>query len=144
MSTRCNVIIKDAYSEVLFYRHSDGYPEGVEDSIKTFLRWVEEGKIRRNTSQASGWLILLGAMEYSTLPVIEDPKSERFSLTEEQKAFDPPDWKCGAYEPTSRLASDREYLHVIDLDTVTWRIDGVDGYQYQGRFGRVETEKVSI
>ena len=28
MSTRANIIIKDSYQEQIFYRHSDGYPDG--------------------------------------------------------------------------------------------------------------------
>lgn len=60
MSTRCNIIVKDGRDELIFYRHSDGYPEGAMPTLETFLALVKEGKVRSNVSQAAGWLILLG------------------------------------------------------------------------------------
>jgi hypothetical protein len=96
MSTRCQVIIKDAYdSEIWFYRHSDGYPEGVESSLQKFLDLVKSNKIRDNAEQASGWLIIIGREEYACYPQ---------------------DWKVGAYEPSiSECHGDIEYLYIVDL-----------------------------
>lgn len=99
MSTRCQVIVKDRRSEVWFYRHSDGYPEGVEKSLKTFLDYVKSEKIRDNAEQASGWLVIIGHNEYNTKDVPDD------------------DWKVGAYEPCPpEEHGDIEYLYTVDLD----------------------------
>ncbi len=104
MSTRANIIIKDEYGEVIFYRHSDGYPEGTLPTLREFLSLVKSGKIRNNVSQASGWLILIGAKEYGVL---------REDFTPEYK--DMMEWKVGAYEPTTQIHGDIEYLYTIDL-----------------------------
>jgi hypothetical protein len=103
MSTRCQVIIKDSYSEVWFYRHSDGYPEAVIPSLEKFLSWVKEGKIRADAMQASGWLVILGHNEYQ---VSDEPGND--------PVFD---WKVGAYEPcTPEEHEDIEYLYTVDLE----------------------------
>lgn len=68
MSTRANIVIKDRHDKLFFYRHSDGYPEGTLPTLNKFIDWVKSGKIRDNVSQAAGWLIILGALEYNTLP----------------------------------------------------------------------------
>lgn len=102
MSTRCQVIIKDAYSEVWFYRHSDGYPEGVMPSLEKFLSWVKEDRIRDNAEQASGWLVLIGHQEYE----VPSEPSKGSSMG----------WKIGAYEPCApERHSDIEYLYTVDL-----------------------------
>ena len=104
MSTRCQVIVKDSYDEVWFYRHSDGYPEGVKETLSTFISWVKEGKIRDNAEQAAGWIVILGHVEYN-VPNVPDT-NDRFS-----------GWKCGAYEPCSpEKHGDIEYLYTVDLD----------------------------
>jgi hypothetical protein len=65
ISTRCNVIIKDQYSKLYFYRHSDGYPEGVAPTRRKFMEYVRTGNIRDNVSQSAGWLVLIGHGEYA-------------------------------------------------------------------------------
>ena len=98
MSTRCQVIVKDKYDELWFYRHCDGYPDGVKETLEKFLLLVKEGKIRNNPMQAAGWLIIIGHNEYNV-------------------SDDPTDWKVGAYEPcTPETHGDIEYLYTIDLD----------------------------
>jgi len=123
MSTRANIIITDRFNTRLyFYKHSDGYPEGVMPVLEKFLNLLKTGKIRDNASQAGGWLILLGAIEYQTL------NGDLFSeygkeYTEERNKnigdcidkLNPKDWKCGAYELTDNLHEDIEHLYVIDL-----------------------------
>ncbi len=109
MSTRSNIVIKDEYGHLFFYRHSDGYPSVTAESLKTFLRWLIEGKIRDNVGQCSGWLILLGFNEY---------KDKAYGSTY------PPgdvvgtyaDWQVGAYEPTTGFHGDIVYAYVIDLE----------------------------
>jgi len=122
MSTRCNIIIKDDHSQLWFYRHCDGYPSVTGESLKRFLRLRIDGLIRDNVGQAAGWLILLGAMEYQSLPeglFSQHGKNiyerDGKALDAMLDAFNPSDWKCGAYEPTIGQHGDIEYLYVIDL-----------------------------
>lgn len=107
MSTRANIIIKDKYRELYFYRHSDGYPEGTLPTLNKFLDLVITNKIRDNVSQAAGWLILIGADEYK--------KYESFAWSKEDELM-VQGWKVGAYEPTSGIHGDIDYLYIVDLD----------------------------
>jgi len=135
MSTRANIIIKESYSyndekgkeinvtnQLFFYRHSDGYPDGAMPTLNIFMEWLKSGKIRTDLQQASGWLILLGAMEYNTIPSfdLEPPFREgakQYGNTETIK--EPADWKVGSYEPTTEIHGDIEFLYVIELDKKT-------------------------
>jgi hypothetical protein len=125
MSTRANIIIKDEHDKLFFYRHSDGYPEGTLPTLEKFLLYVKEGKIRDNVSQSSGWLIIIGAEEYKAIP-----NKRRYELTKEDEKewhkkiySEPLDWKVGAYEPTTGIHGDIEFLYVIDLDKKTIEIE---------------------
>src|ERR1039457_77730 len=124
MSTRCNIIIKDAASKLVFYRHSDGYPEGTMPLLKKFLDLVKRDKIRDNVNQAAGWLIILGAIEYQTISGNlfseadkEYTEREDDKIDKSLKNFIPKDWKCGAFEPTVGIHGDIDWLYVIDLKT---------------------------
>ncbi len=115
MSTRASIILKDGESKLMFYRHSDGYPEGTLPTLNRLLEWLKAGKIRSNLSQGAGWLIVLGAMEYQTIPehsadIIHDPEG----------------WKVGAYEPTTANHWDVEYRYIIDMKEKTIQIEKVD------------------
>lgn len=102
MSTRANVIIKDNYDKLYFYRHSDGYPEGTLPTLERLVGMYNSGQIRKNVPQSAGWLILIGADEYNvTLDI--DPEDDFMG------------WKVGAYEPTTGIHGDIEYLYIIDL-----------------------------
>ena len=119
MSTRANIIIKEGNEKLFFYRHSDGYPEGTMPTLNIFLKWVKEHKIRDNVNQASGWLIIIGALEYGTIPHCEFkesgyPGGKAYAKKETIEA--PADWKASAYEPTTGIHGDIEYLYIIDLD----------------------------
>lgn len=123
MSTRCQVIVKDKYSEVWFYRHSDGYPDGTMPSLNKFLGWVKEGRIRDNAEQASGWLVLIGHEEYL-----------EFNASYEPNLYEPTikgsfyGWKVGAYEPCSPVRhGDIKYLYTVDLDKKEISVQEVDG-----------------
>ena len=118
MSTRANIIVRDSYDELIFYRHSDGYPEGALPLLQKFLAWVKEGRIRDCACQASGWLILLGAKEYS-VSIADGP---------------PDNWCCGAIEPTTAIHGDIQYLYVVDLVDEEIYIDGQNGFEYSGKF----------
>lgn len=94
MSTRANIIIKDNYDKLYFYRHSDGYPEGTLPTLNNYVAAINKGNIRQNVPQSAGWLILIGHEEYGA---------------------DKDTWKVGAYEPTMSIHGDIEYLYIIDL-----------------------------
>ncbi len=100
MSTRASVIIKDSFGdELIFYRHSDGYPEGTLPTLNKFLDMVKSGEIRDNAMQSAGWLIIIGHEEYADSRAKHD-----FNR-----------WKVGAYEPAVEIYEDCEYLYTIDL-----------------------------
>ena len=124
MSTRANIIITDSDDELIFYRHSDGYPEGTLPTLQKFIDWVKVGLIRDNVGQAAGWLILIGAEEYR----------DHCSYPPQPGIYG---WKCGAYEPTCYIHSDIEFLYVVDLAAKVVHIDGQDGYKYSGAFERL-------
>ena len=127
MSTRANIIIKEGSEKLFFYRHSDGYPECTMPSLNIFLKWLKDGKIRADVMQGSAWLILLGAMEYNTIPKFET----KDGYAKIETISDPADWKAGAYEPTLGIHGDIEFLYIIDLSTKTikcysdWTDEGV-------------------
>ena len=118
MSTRCQVAVIDKYTNpekpILFYRHSDGYPEGVKDTLDEFCDLIKSGRIRNNDEQAAGWLIVLGVKEYSGISGINfqtlaPPENPSFS-----------DWKVGAYEPCSVYHGDIEYFHVVHVEALKY------------------------
>ncbi len=125
MSIRANIILKESYSykdaegkiinksnELIFYRHSDGYPEGTLPTLNKFMEWLKKGKIRNDLMQCSGWLILLGAMEYNTIPNYDNTTD----YPDIDTISDPKDWKTGAYEQTTGIHGDIEWLYTIDLN----------------------------
>jgi hypothetical protein len=107
MSTRANIVVTDREDELIFYRHCDGYPDGTLPSLTKFRDMALEGSIRENVTQACGWLILLGALEdgvcvkHGGVPALRSGR-----LLE---------WKVGAYEPTTSIHGDIEFLYVVDL-----------------------------
>ena len=141
MSTRANIVLKETYSykdadgkvvtkseELIFYRHSDGYPDGTLPTLEIFMNWLKTGKIRNNLSQAAGWLVVLGAIEYGSIPKHKTEKP--WESSEQEYAIldsieEPRDWKCGAYEPTTCIHGDIEYLYEIDLTNKTLTVNEV-------------------
>lgn len=130
MSTRANIILKDKYDTLWFYRHSDGYPDGAMPTLNKFLSLVKDGKIRNNVSQSAGWLIMLGAIEYQTVAKSAFPiKGSKYdaknrekidaTINEAMKNFIPKDWKVGAIEPTTGQHGHIAYLYTIDLEKQT-------------------------
>jgi len=113
MSTRANIILKEGKQQMIFYRHSDGYPEGTMPTLNKFVELMKSGKIRNNLSQGAGWLIFLGAIEYR-----EYHNNETFNAQKPEEV-EPKDWKIGAYEPTTCIHGDIEYLYTIDMDQMT-------------------------
>jgi hypothetical protein len=135
MSTRAQVVIQDGHSKQWFYRHSDGYPEGAMPSLEKFLSWVKDGRIRDNTEQACGWLVIIGHQEYlevdelmgrKNIPPYEpgpvDPAHMRLDSGMTK-------WKVGSYEPCEpHMHGDIEYLYTIDLPTRTIKVEEVRGF----------------
>ena len=117
MSTRANIVVTDGINKLWFYRHSDGYPEGVMPLLEKFMNAVKDGTIRDNVQQAAGWLILLGAEEHG---VKADFTSFSSYLGTRRK-----DWKCGSIEPTNGQHGDIEYLYTLDLKAQTITIKAV-------------------
>ena len=132
MSTRCNIIVKDEHSELIFYRHCDGYPDGAWalPLLNKFVELVQKGHIRDDVGQSAGWLILLGAAEYNTIPS-DWLEVENYSV---KHCSFPKDWKVGSIEPTTQIHWDIEYLYVIDLTVPAVYIDGENDYKYEGIF----------
>ena len=132
MSTRCQVAIKDHSGELWFYRHSDGYPEGVAKTLDKFCQLIRDNRIRKSLLQSSGWLVILGAIEYQTVDASVFPQSAK-RLSERDGAavdaaicaFSPSNWKAGAYEPCEKsLHGDIDFFYVVDLETSTWKSVG--------------------
>lgn len=106
MSTRANIVVKDGREKLIFYRHSDGYPEGTMPLLEKFLNEIKIGNIRDNIGQSAGWLI-----EYGRREMIE------FENEMKKQGFDNSmyGWKVGFIEPTTCIHDDIEYLYTIDL-----------------------------
>lgn len=132
MSTRANIVIKAGRDRLWFYRHSDGYPEGTLPTLQKFMEWLRAGRIRNNVSQAAGWLVLLGTQEYLPGKISLDKfstsyntESYRVPKDQGEDDFSPGEprsttgWKVGAYEPTTGIHGDIEYLYTIDLAAKT-------------------------
>lgn len=117
MSTRASIVIKDDRTTLYFYRHSDGYPEGgAGDDLTEFVQDYKTGALRDNVDQSAGWLIVRGHFEYKSA----EPKDE--FMAQPDRTGPRPDlkdrfqgWKVGAYEPTSGMHGDEEYIYIIDL-----------------------------
>jgi len=125
MSTRSQVIIKDAYDEQWFYRHSDGYPSGNLPQLQKLIKWYDEGLIRDNVEQSAGWLILIGAREYDHYHEFENGKVRKIPKDDICKPSkkDLSSWKCGSYEiSVPREHGDIEYLYIINIEDKTLTI----------------------
>ena len=111
MSTRANIVVKSDRDKLIFYRHSDGYPEGTMPLLVEFMEKVKSGEIRDNVSQSAGWLIELGRREM--MECFSDKIPQYYK------------WKVGFIEPTTCIHGDIEYLYTIDLDKKTIKLKQV-------------------
>ena len=130
MSTRCQVAIVDSYTDpkrpLLFYRHSDGYPDGVRPTLDQFCEWLRQGQVRDDPQQAAGWLVALGMQEYAENHVPDlahsrpsDRRSDSETVLQNMRLmeFSPKEyWKIGAYEPSCNWQTDIEWLHIVDVE----------------------------
>lgn len=122
MSTRCNVILKDSYSKIHIYRHSDGYPEGAGEDLKDFVKGYTDGSMRLSAGQSAGWLILRGHVEYLYDWDFSGKEAKEIKLPftgKPRESKSGSGWKVGAYEPTDQIHGDIEYLYTIDLEKRT-------------------------
>lgn len=126
MSTRANVVVKDTHSAIYLYRHSDGYPEGIKETIGMFIERMRDGKIRSNARQSAGFLIIYGHNELREI------------FRDDDNGF--MDWKVGSYEPTDGIHSDVEYIYVVDITpiSVTVRVKEVSPFSFD--FEEIENE----
>lgn len=128
MSTRCQVIVKDQYSEVWFYRHSDGYPEGALPTLSKLVDWMASGRIRADAMQGSGWLVIIGNHEY---------QGHGSAYPEPSTTHPYGGWKVGAYEPSQpKRQGDIEYLYTIDCEALTVSVRQVKGFGESQKLGR--------
>lgn len=116
MSTRANVIIKGDDAELIFYRHSDGYPKCTGADLIEFVQGYKSGAMRMNVPQSAGWLIVKGHAEYLRDFGGRGEKPFTAKADESDRGYG---WKVGAYEPTNRLHCDVEYVYIIDLEKQT-------------------------
>lgn len=115
MSTRCMVAIKgelSPYNIIHFYRHSDGYPEGVAPSIKKYLEYVSRDLIRKNAEQSAGWLLIIGMQEYLGQYSHSNEKTLVKDITPTNAISG---YKIGAYELATQFHSDIEYGYIVDI-----------------------------
>ena len=110
MSTRAIVIIKDESSEMILYRHSDGYPKGTGAELVRFIQGYHSGAMRDNVGQSAGWLIIQGHAEYL------DGKPFTGKADASDRGYG---WKAGSFEPCGQFGMGEEYVYVIDLDRKT-------------------------
>ena len=118
MSTRCNVVVQyiersqfgewlhDEAQDLIFYRHCDGNPNSVFQSLDPILQGINKGTLRIHPSQVAGWIIVAGHYEYSNKRTLKGAISDG--------------WKCGAYEPTCSIHGDIEYLYTLKLYATEW------------------------
>jgi len=124
MSTRCNIILEETNNnnefQIWLYRHSDGYPSGVFPTLSKFIQYMLDGFIKKDISQSSGWLILLGIREH--LEIIND---DGYDI---EYIFSPvrrEDWEVGNYIVTSGIHGDIEYLYALDYTKQTITINDI-------------------
>ena len=108
MSTRANITIKDQNDQLFFYRHSDGYPECCGEDLKEFVQGYVKGIMRHNVMQSAGHLIVRGHNEYKNDGLLSGHNS----------------WQVGAYEPTTEMHGDVDYVYEINLSTKTITCNG--------------------
>lgn len=112
MSTRSNIILGSPLwnEQLYFYKHMDGYPDGVAPYLNTFVRWLREGYIRNNVEQSAGWLIVMGTME----------QLSRFNAINFKNMPEFYGWKVGDIELATCIHGDIEHLYYINVDTMNW------------------------
>lgn len=117
MSTRALIILRDGRDTQYFYRHSDGYPDGVMPTLEKFMSYVRDKKTRDNVSQSAGWLIVVGMQEYANNDFGRPDGSA--PLNEAEPGGGVAGWKVGAYETTTTTNIGASYTYLLDLKSVT-------------------------
>lgn len=127
MSTRAQIIFQDGSETLMLYRHSDGCPDCCGKDLVEFVQDYKTGAMRDNISQSAGWLVVRGHVEYkgAEMPlttfagkVISEALPNRIGQRPDpNNGYD--GWKVGAYEPTTCMHGDVEYIYIIDLQKNT-------------------------
>ena len=104
MSTRCNVVIRDSDTALIFYRHTDGYPSRVVPILEKFLKTPN---LKKTAIQSSGWLVVMGRDE-----MLEDN-----AYFQSRHGSIPGGWegKVGYFEPTCSIQPDIDYIYIVDM-----------------------------
>lgn len=118
MSTRASIVFRDNFGTSYVYRHSDGYPETTGKDLKDFVKDYSKGALRLNVDQSMGWLIVRGHFEYKRDDRLQFDESD-ISGPKPSKEDKYSGWKVGAYEPTTSMHGDEEYIYIIDLEACT-------------------------
>ena len=129
MSTRSTIIVTDNSETLYFYRHSDGYPKSVMPILNKLIDQVKSGKLRDNTSQFSGWLIIEGQKEM-------DNMNKLFS----KDVISTMDWKSSTIEPIGYVYEDSEYIYTVDLENKTVKYQTHEEYNSIPAISRVDNK----
>ena len=93
--------LQDNDNKLYFYRHYDGYPEGILPLLVKFMQAMIHGKLRSNVSQSAGWLVVLGYFEKNPISRLEMMHIDG--------------WRVGSIEPTTALHGDIDYCYILNL-----------------------------
>ena len=101
MTTRANITVMEDGDIMIFYQHSDGYPEGVMPMLRWFVDSMRVGAIRRNIELASGWLVIYGRRKMLTDVPATDSQSVGYVI------------------PAVHIHGDIEFYYTVDIKTLT-------------------------
>ena len=119
MATRANIVVKDEFGEIYFYRHYDGQPKNVKPILEKFVNLIRQHMIRRDAEQSSGWLIIFGMEEFYD-NLLKQPKKGNIHSDL--------NWKVGTIEPAIDLHTDTDYTYIIDLTNPNAEVYYMKGY----------------
>lgn len=111
MSTRCHILFKDENSELLTYKHTDGYPEEVLPLIKEYWRWYPRtSEIEYIT--ASWFYYCKRKREISPVMCKYDEPMDMDEIS-----VDHPVARGYGICPDKEIHGDTSHLYVVDIDT---------------------------
>lgn len=140
MTVRSQIkIVDNGGSELWFYRHSDGDPEGNLPVLREFVGMIKKGLIRNNIGQSAGWLIVMGVKEYAYNLLPDTPANKELDWdARKEKANKIPikkiapirgtmGWKVGAYEPCpcKEIHCDVGWIYEVNVETNEIKISTV-------------------
>lgn len=110
LSTRCQILFRHGDHELLTYRHSDGYPEGVIPDLKRFLEWYP--RPYQFEYATATWF-------YFQKRKVEEWSHDGEESPTEQKELDNNDHVALGYGicANERIHNDIEHFYLVDLET---------------------------